>query len=49
VRIVFIIILIDIIIFTTGALFSDKELIVYPTEGKKYHLDRYGYYWRVDE
>jgi len=48
-RIVLIVILIDIIIFATGIYFSDKELVTYPTKGKKYNLDRYGYYWRLDE
>lgn len=48
-KIVFIIILMDIIIFTMGSLLSDKELLVYSTEGKQYHLDRYGYYWTFGE
>lgn len=48
-KIIFTIVLMNIFIFVMGALFADRELEVYNTIDKDFHLDRYGYYWAVEE
>jgi len=47
-RVLFIIILIDIIIFSIGVIFVEDESMVDTNQSKEYHVDRYGYYWSVD-
>jgi len=48
-RVLLIIILIDFLIFTIGAIFAEKEHTVYDSQKRDYHIDRYGYYWVVEE
>ncbi|MCD6190827.1 MAG: hypothetical protein J7K14_04705 [Sulfurimonas sp.] len=48
-KIVIIIIIVDILIFTLGAIFADKELKTPDTNSSHFHMDRFGYHWRVEE
>jgi hypothetical protein len=48
-RILIIVILIDIFIFTLGIIFADKELKTSDTKESNFRMDRYGYYWKVQE
>ncbi|MDA3907588.1 MAG: hypothetical protein PF437_00725 [Sulfurimonas sp.] len=48
-KILIIVILIDLFIFTTSLIFVDNERQVIEDQNQEYHMDRYGYYWRVHE
>lgn len=48
-RVLFIIIIMDFFIFSIGSIFAEKEHTVYDTKNQDYHMDRYGYYWKVGE
>jgi len=46
-RVLIIIILMDIFIFTLGSIFADKEVRLERSADKNFRMDRYGYYWKV--
>jgi len=48
-KILIIIILIDISIFTLGSIFAEKEHKIIDNQKQNYRMDRYGYYWKVEE
>ncbi len=48
-RILLIVILADIFIFTAGSIFADKKHKIIDNQKQNYHMDRYGYYWKVEE
>ena len=48
-KILIIVIMIDIFIFSLGIIFADKELKIPDTKESNFHMDRYGYYWKVEE
>ena len=48
-KVLVIVILIDIMIFTFGSIFADKEVRLEDTRDRHFHMDRYGYYWKVGE
>jgi len=48
-KIIVIIIIMDIFIFTLGAIFADREFRTSDTNSSNFHMDRYGYYWRIEE
>ncbi len=48
-KILIIIVLIDIFIFSLGIIFADKELKATDTKENNFHMDRYGYHWKVQE
>ena len=48
-KVLIIVILMDIFIFALGAIFADKEVRLEHTAEKHFHMDRYGYYWKVGE
>jgi len=48
-KILIIVILIDIFIFSLGAIFADREHEIVDNKQRNYHIDRYGYYWKVGE
>ena len=48
-RILLIIILIDLFVFTLGTIFAEKEHIVYDSQKRVYHVDRFAYYWCLEE
>ena len=47
-RILVIIILIDFFVFVLGSIFVHRDYIVYDTQNRDYHMDKYGYYWNVE-
>ena len=48
-KILIIIILMDIFVFSLGIIFADKELKKPDTKESHFHMDRYGYHWKVQE
>ena len=48
-KILVIVLLMDITIFAFGAVFAEKEHEVIDSKKRSYHVDRYGYYWKVGE
>ncbi len=48
-KILIIIILMDIFIFTLGAIFAEKEYKIIDSQKQSYRIDRYGYSWKVEE
>ena len=48
-KVLIIVIAMDICIFALGSIFADKEIRITDTSATHFHLDRYGYYWKVEE
>ena len=48
-KVLIIVILIDILIFATGAVFAEKEHEIFDSQSRGYHVDGYGYYWSVEK
>ena len=48
-KVLIIVIFMDICIFALGTIFADKEMRLEHTTDKHFHMDRYGYYWSVEE
>jgi len=48
-RIVLIVILVDIFIFTIGAMFADKKHKIIDSKIQSHYVDRYGYSWKVEK
>ena len=44
-RIILIVILIDLLIFSTSLIFIDDELRT--LKEQEYHMDKYGYHWKI--
>ena len=47
-KVIYFIIIMDFFIFTLGSIFAEKEHTVYSNTDRNYHMDRYGYYWKVE-
>ncbi|WP_455756991.1 hypothetical protein [Sulfurimonas sp.] len=48
-RIVIIVILMDLFIFTISSIFADNERQILKSKKQtQYHVDRFGYYWQVE-
>ncbi|MFT5836119.1 MAG: hypothetical protein ACI9RG_001013 [Sulfurimonas sp.] len=48
-RIILIVILIDVFIFGTSLIFLGNEPKIIKKQNQEYHMDRYGYYWKVHD
>jgi len=48
-KVLIIVILLDVFIFALGSVFADKEVRLEHTTDRHFHMDRYGYYWKVGE
>ena len=48
-KVLIIVIAMDICIFALGSIFAEQEHEVIDSKERSYHVDRYGYYWKVGE
>ncbi|EDZ61886.1 hypothetical protein SMGD1_0920 [Sulfurimonas gotlandica GD1] len=48
-KILIIVILMDLFIFTISLIFVDNERQILEQQNQEYHMDRYGYSWKVHE
>ena len=48
-KVLVMVILMDIMIFSFGSIFAEQEHEVIDSKKRSYHVDRYGYYWKIGE
>lgn len=48
-KILIMLIVMDVLIFALGSIYADQEVRKTDTSGDRFHMDRYGYYWKMGE